>query len=407
MNILSNSYQDWKTLSKFDWRKECAIGSHLRGQRTLTQNGCLQHHLLSRVTNFVKQMTEHNPYKSHNWKPRGIFGMPAGMKSREWKLVACDGILKFCICGFLGKSQRETLFMLCDVLARICAETFEKSFVEAITCDVHCVLTRLERDFSVSLHVIVFYLLHHLPAYLKIFVLVYGFWMFPYERFNSWIKQESSIKSQVSRSHSCRNLPLVRMDTFPSHQRQYARRSSHHTCQQWKRSWTTGTRFSYACISTHTNHPTSGKPSEEAKRILTIQFQTRHMEIFALVTVRNVRQHPWSTDWESFHPRMRGYYRMGQHWLENEGSLCSDLDRTATLIKRHRTKDRYGRTSTIASENCDSKRCSSIYSSQLQRITFRRNKFMFEHSFAGSSEKFAWVTFFEGHCKDSKIHLFM
>lgn len=48
-------------------------------------------------------------------------------------------------------------------------------------------LALLECDFPVSLQVIVFHLLHHLPSFLKRFGPAYTFWMYPLERFNSWI----------------------------------------------------------------------------------------------------------------------------------------------------------------------------------------------------------------------------
>lgn len=51
------------------------------------------------------------------------------------------------------------------------------------------VVSLLERDFPVSLHVVVFHRLHHLPKYLWRFGPVHGYHMFPMERFNSWIKQ--------------------------------------------------------------------------------------------------------------------------------------------------------------------------------------------------------------------------
>ena len=75
-------------------------------------------------------------------------------------------MLKFCIRGLLGKNQRATLFELCDVLALLCSEEVQVTDIDAIELRVHRVLALLERDFPVSLQVIVFHLLHHLPEYL-------------------------------------------------------------------------------------------------------------------------------------------------------------------------------------------------------------------------------------------------
>jgi hypothetical protein len=58
-----------------------------------------------------------------DWRPRGIFGKKAGMKAHEWKEVVTGGILKFCLRGMLGRSQRQTLFQLFDVITEACAES--------------------------------------------------------------------------------------------------------------------------------------------------------------------------------------------------------------------------------------------------------------------------------------------
>ena len=52
---------------------------------------------------------------------------------------------------------------------------------------MHRALSLLERDFPVSLRASVFHLLHHLPYYIRGFGLTYSFWMYPFERFNSWV----------------------------------------------------------------------------------------------------------------------------------------------------------------------------------------------------------------------------
>ena len=52
---------------------------------------------------------------------------------------------------------------------------------------MHRALSLLEHDFLISVHVISVYLLHHLPVYIAQFGPAHGFWMYPMERFNSWI----------------------------------------------------------------------------------------------------------------------------------------------------------------------------------------------------------------------------
>ena len=122
-----------------------------------------------------------------DWHPKVLFSKTTGMKSHEWKQVATHGIIKFCLRGLLGKNQRKTLFQLFDVIRNICAEEIEMDSIDSLEEQVHKVLALLERDFPVSLQVIVFHLLHHLPMFMKQFGPVYSYWMYPYERFNSWV----------------------------------------------------------------------------------------------------------------------------------------------------------------------------------------------------------------------------
>lgn len=125
------------------------------------------------------------------WRPREIFNRKYAMKSHEWKLLSSSGILKFCLRGMLGSRQRSTLFKLFDVLKRICAESVIIDAIQLLEEHVHTVLALIERDFPLSLQVIVFHLLHHLPRFIKMYGPVYSFWMYRYERFNSWIKRRA------------------------------------------------------------------------------------------------------------------------------------------------------------------------------------------------------------------------
>ena len=116
------------------------------------------------------------------------------MKSHEWKQVATNGILKFCLRNMLAHNQRHTLFELFDVIKALCTEEIDSMHItdlesrvhKALESRVHKALVLIERDFPLSMQFIVFHLLHHLPMFLRRFGPVYGFWMFPYERFNSW-----------------------------------------------------------------------------------------------------------------------------------------------------------------------------------------------------------------------------
>ena len=121
------------------------------------------------------------------WKPQAIFTSNIGMKSHSWKQLVAFPILKYCLRGLLGQEQRKTLFLFCSVLARLCSESININLIEKLEFDVHYCLSLMEKDFPVALHVCVFHLLHHLPFYLRRFGPSCVFWMYPFERFNSWL----------------------------------------------------------------------------------------------------------------------------------------------------------------------------------------------------------------------------
>ena len=108
------------------------------------------------------------------------------MKSIEWRLVLLEGILKYCLRGLLGDLQRRTLFELCDVVVLLSSDAVNIQNLDSIE---HRVLSLLERDFPVSPHIMVFHLRHHLPMFVRRFGTICGYWMYPMERFNSWISR--------------------------------------------------------------------------------------------------------------------------------------------------------------------------------------------------------------------------
>ena len=87
----------------------------------------------------------------------------------------------------LGIKQQATLFALCDVLTRL--YSYDVIMTDELEMDVHHALALVECDFPVSLNTIVFHLLHHLPFFIRRFGPLYNYWMYPFERFNSWISR--------------------------------------------------------------------------------------------------------------------------------------------------------------------------------------------------------------------------
>ena len=121
-----------------------------------------------------------------DWKQQP-FGAKMHMKSVQWKNLMACGILKYCMRDMLGTLQRKTLIELCDVVSELVSEEIDASQLDTLEYRTNRVLSLVERDFPVSLNVIVFHLLHHLPMFLRRFGPTYTFHMFPFERFNSWI----------------------------------------------------------------------------------------------------------------------------------------------------------------------------------------------------------------------------
>ena len=85
-----------------------------------------------------------------------------------------------------SKAKHDTFFFL-DTLSMVCVEVVDMNSLKLLEYNIHKALSRLERDFPVTLHIVVFHLLHHVPAYIARFGPVYSHWMYPYERFNSWL----------------------------------------------------------------------------------------------------------------------------------------------------------------------------------------------------------------------------
>ena len=80
----------------------------------------------------------------------------------------------------------------------MCSEEFSINEVDSLEADLHRVAALLERDFPVSLHVIVFHLLHHLPTYLRNIGPVYGFWMYISTRTIQFMDYQTSNEPNIS-----------------------------------------------------------------------------------------------------------------------------------------------------------------------------------------------------------------
>lgn len=67
--------------------------------------------------------------------------------------IATQGILKYCLRGFMAKQQRDTLFFFLDVLTRVLQETHAMVDLDNLEQDMNTALALIERDFPVSTQV--------------------------------------------------------------------------------------------------------------------------------------------------------------------------------------------------------------------------------------------------------------
>ena len=122
-------------------------------------------------------------------KERDFITKPGSMKSHNWISVASEGIIKFCLRGTLSLDCRNTLFLLCDIIHDLCAESQSLDGVDEVRQRLNIVLARLERDFPITMQNITTHLLRHIVDGINRFGPIYSTWMFVFERFNSWLCQ--------------------------------------------------------------------------------------------------------------------------------------------------------------------------------------------------------------------------
>lgn len=67
--------------------------------------------------------------------------------------IACNGILKYCFQGMLGRKQRETLYCFLDHIASLLGESHDPALLDQLGDLIHIALARLERDFPISIQV--------------------------------------------------------------------------------------------------------------------------------------------------------------------------------------------------------------------------------------------------------------
>ena len=95
-------------------------------------------------------------------KPGPFISKPGSLKSHDWKQLACQGLLKYCLRDMLSEQCRKTLFSLLDCLAALCAECHCLDELDQIERQLNIALASLEKDFPLTLQNITTHLLHHI-----------------------------------------------------------------------------------------------------------------------------------------------------------------------------------------------------------------------------------------------------
>jgi len=98
-----------------------------------------------------------------------------------------SNIFKYSILGLLPECQETTLFRFLDALGMLLREEQSVSNLDSLELELCEAMALMERDFPCVIQDISFHLLHHIVEGIQVTGPVQGMWMFPFERFNSWI----------------------------------------------------------------------------------------------------------------------------------------------------------------------------------------------------------------------------
>lgn len=350
-------------------------------------------------------------HSTFDWRPRGIFSKKTGMKAHEWKEVVTSGILKFCLRGMLGRNQRQTLYRLFDVISGICAEDIAMDSVDDLEQETHHALALFERDFPVSLQVIVFHLLHHLPMYIKHFGPVYSFWMYPYERFNSWISRRV-LNRRYPESTVIETYRLSEWANFMEVSEQLAEGAT-------SMLHTTSDNLSEQESESLLHVKEHGATKNEDNYCLTNE-QLRELQSYYLTSISEYEQFVQQYERERECAKVSHCLRTFPCFSKWQPEYSTCLTRSqsdmrigpspiATRIKHFIYQDSNGREvklSTLESEReYMYRRCPYISAHVDNVLTFGRILTIFHHSFLSTSTTFVYVSWFEGPMIDRETNL--
>lgn len=332
-----------------------------------------------------------------DWKHRQLFCKTVYLKSVEWKHALVSGILKFCIRGCLGKKQRSTVFELCDVLSDLCSRCVDVLEVEELEYRLNRVLALLERDYPVSLHVIMFHLLHHLPMFVKHYGPVNNFWMFPMERYNSWISRRVTNR-RYPESTVMETYRLFDIASFLQLSKQLPPDSS---------------------CDVETDKAGDEESAEQCSDFLT-EYQQKNLDQYYQTTIPEyctlIRRHSHEktaaeTEGCVDFPDVRMWSPIfGQSLTVSEQCLCKGPSKQINKCNTITIQHRHGRVIKFSSEESDrphSSFCSSYVCIRPEITTvtldvlFGRIAFLFQHTFNNTTSTLAYVHWFDGYTIDT------
>ena len=344
-----------------------------------------------------------------DWQACHLFGKGASkLKSNEWKHVLSSGILKFCIRGLLGENQRNTLNELCDVISLICAEEIDLSIIDSLEYRVHRILSLLERDFPVSIHVIMFHLLHHLPTYIRRFGPVYNFWMYPMERFNSWISRRVLNRrypeSTVMETYRLYELSffLQISDQLPSGA--VTDIDKFNEDDENDHQYNDSLTESESEMDKKEHAPTSKLDPVDMNKLITCyrQIYPDYDKLVSKYERDKVIHEQTSTGY--FPPISQWTPTSGPAMTPTELQFCKDTTDVVTRRKVYKMRDKHYRWikySSMEGERINSVRVSSYVHHKVGLVngikSFGRIQFMFDHMFNGHLHTLACVCWYDGH----------
>ena len=330
-----------------------------------------------------------------DWKPKAVFLQGIAMKSHSWKQLVATFILKFCLRGLLGKRQRQMLFFVLDVLAQLCAESVRATELNTLEQDVHRALALLERDFPVSLHVVVFHLLHHLPFYLQRFGPIYGYWMYPFERFNSWV---------IRRVNNRRYPEATVVETYRLYEWAHFIQVTGHLPQE-------------ALVHPDSVEGIDCKPIQTTTQLAPDEADHLHMYYQGAIPEYKAL----CSRYQEERRKARARHRLKQFpamssWMPVTGPVLTplQLEMRANNLKdiirfeQLTYKNSHGRHVRVCSRHADTENTSSSYTFIKlpdNSLVFGQVQFFFEHTFAQNRNTFAFVQWFNSPKKDAESGL--